>query len=228
MIPIGVFAQKKRSGSGDVLSLINFNKPDGSTTFVDEVSGVTWTRYGNATIRSPDIFGGPVLSAGGSDLGYVKADLPSPILADEDFTFECIYRLNGTPDGYNRTIASILTDASRGYVTIMHWGDTTIHASYGYGYAGAGGNFPEHYTNQVVHFVLQRKAGVCAAWINGVKKTSTTNLIDCSFNAITVGHNSSMSWASGEDRYISSVRLSRGNVYDFYEDFTPPSGKLSL
>ncbi len=129
-------AADSEMSTGADLSLFHFNGADGSTTITDE-SGKTWTRAGNAQIKTDQsVFGGASLFLGGSGdyLRYLDTDKRYSI-AGKYFTFECRFRLSSYASSprYLIRVGSEGNTYTAGWIVGIRNASPTIFAQFGTG-----------------------------------------------------------------------------------------------
>lgn len=193
----------------NVVSLMYFNGTNGSTTFTDEVSGVTWTSSGGAQISTAQSkFGGSSLLIGSTGILHTTAAIPALGVA---YTIEGWVYVPNTASGVfveNGTAwPNFIVQASGG--TQYSNGSTWLYSS---GTAIAADTW--------THIAISATdANHVYSFINGVLVGTGTTGPAAAYN-LYIGQNSS----GGQqcNGYIDCVRVTAG-VGRYTASFTPPT-----
>lgn len=195
------------------LSLLNFNEPNGSTTFTDSKSGTAWSVHmGSPTITNPGIFDGSLSLAAGTRTTITRSISGTPILATEDFTAECYATYHAFPSA--GTGAHIFELVGTGTLTVGLFASATWNVWVNGGGLNENGNTPPPTLNKRYHIALVRKAGVIDLYVDGNRvNTTAVTTNNTTVTALYVGH-SGITWAENKSTTIDSFRFSRIARYD--------------
>lgn len=211
----------------NVVSLLHFGGADGSTTFADEVSGMTWTRTAGAEIDTAQSkFGGSsgyfprVVSS-----GYGRIDsITNAALAfgTGDFTIEGWQRLDDGVSGYRVLFDSRPTGTNGQYVT-LHISNQIVQLWVNNSAQISSGNVINR-SGTWQHWALSRVSGVSRLFIDGVQAGSSYS--DSNNYAGTRYRYGNTSAADNFDNihggWLDECRITKG-VGRYSSNFTPPT-----
>lgn len=194
------------------VSLLNFNEPNGSTTFTDSKSGTTWSVYaGSPTIVNPGIFGGSLSLPESIRTTITRSISDTPILSTEDFTAECYVTYHALPAGYSTQIFDLV---GSGRLTVGMYSSTTWNVWVNGSGLNENGTTPTPTLNKRYHVALVRKAGIIDLYVDGYRvNTYTTTANSTTITTLYVGH-AAIAWAINKSITIDSFRFSRIARYD--------------
>jgi hypothetical protein len=190
-----------------VISLLNFNDTNGSTTFTDSKSG-TWTiNAGSPVIVNPGIFDGSLSIPSGTQSTITRSISGTPITANEDFTAECFATYHEFPAaGYN---TSVFHFVGTGQLTVGLYSSTTWNVWVNGAGLNENGTTPTPTLNRRYHIALVRKAGIIDLYIDGNRvNTSAITSNNSTITTLYVGH-AAITWAQYKGVTIDSFRFSR-------------------
>lgn len=201
-------------GSGDpywanVASLMYFNGTNGSTTFTDEVSGVTWTSSGGAQISTAQSkFGGSSLLIGATGILHTAAAIAALGAA---YTIEGWVYVPNTAGG-------IFVENGSAWPNYFIQGSGGTQYSNGSGWIYSSGTTIA--ANTWTHIAISATdANHLYSFINGVLVGTGTTGSAAAYN-LYIGQNSS--GAQQCNGYIDCVRITAG-IGRYTASFTPPT-----
>lgn len=211
-----------------VVALLHFDGPDGSTTFTDQ-TGKTWTGYGNAQIDTAQSkFGGASLLLDGSGDYLSAADSDDFNFAAGDFTVEGWFR-EAVPGAIRQIIgqhtteskynSSFLVMSDNSVITLNVFVGSTNHI------ISAAGT---HALNTWHHFAAVRDGGTLRLFLNGtsVGTTSISGAVNNSTRPVYVGVVGNNFGPDAGNYYfnghIDELRITKG-VARYTANFTPPT-----
>lgn len=212
----------------NVISLLHFDGTDGSTTFTDEVSGVTWTATSGAELdTATSKFGsasGLFPVAVNSGYGRIDSNTDAGFaLGSGDWTIEGFIRLTGSKTG-----ARIILDqrplANGLYPTIYVNGNTLVY------YTNSAARITSSPGTITVvgtwqHWAICKASGTTRMFIDGVQ--SGGNYTDGNTYLGSTCRIGNTSAADNFDNilngWVDDIRRTKG-VGRYTSNFTPPSG----
>lgn len=230
MIPLGILAATHNSSnSGDpywssVVSLLNFQGADGSTTFTDE-TGKTWSRTGTPHIEvsGAESYG---VFAGGSD-GIYTADSADFDFGGDDFCIEAIVTPTSLPAAVQH-IAGQFGSAPGMSCQLYLWSNqagmavaTASTGAYDSSFDLEGGTLS---AGARAHVALVRSGDLFSVYVGGASvrtKTDSRTLFNSSKNFM-VSRNDYPSTGQAFAGKIHALRVTKG-VPRYTAAFTPPT-----
>lgn len=199
----------------NVVSLLHFDGSNGSTSFVDQVSGNTWTASG-ATISTTEY-------KFGSSSGYFDSTSGITIPASSKWTFSGQFTMEGWVYFSNLSAASGSFSPSNQYIFDIGSNGTYLRIlTSGYGGAPNGWTLYDSstimtnyatipVTNQWYYWVIQRNsANLLSFYLNGSLQASTTSSATLgSDTTLTLG-NYVAGNSYGLDGYMDETRITSG------------------
>lgn len=223
---------------GDVISLLNFNGANTSTTFTDE-TGKTWTAAGNAQLATADPKFG---SAAGSFDGGSNSRISTPAsnadwnVGADDFTLEIFYNRKGTHQTNARIFQNIDGDVICGISLFIAtsssqdslWLACSTNGGASFNAANnAAGTLPTLGAGYG-HIAVVRESTTLYVFINGANTLTLTGVTGSihhdSAGSIIIGGQSGTS--RSVNAHLDSFRFTRGAAL-YTSDFTPPASEFT-
>lgn len=204
---------------GNVVSLLRFNGPDGSTDIVDD-KGIVWTANGDAKISTAQArFGGSSLRLDGAGDFIVSAADAAMARGTVDFTVEAWVRTAVAKQSY----IFDTSPGNRGAIQISEGGGRYSYYDPNTGISGGpySGPLVSATLNQWIHIAATRQGGVVRTFLNGDmwgERGSTYNLDGQVAYIGRYGGNNNYHF----DGFIDSVRVTKG-VARYTSNFTTPN-----
>lgn len=209
--------------------LMHCNGTDGSTTFVEEMAGLTVSVSGNAQIDTAQSkFGGASALFDGSGDGLSVA-LAAGIDFDNEFIFtiECWVRVDAAVSGNGSILIGI---TGTGFYPYQFWYDHSTTKLGVRGFLNNSGSYGSWQssaisTGQWYHMALSRCGQTLRAFVDGVEigSAGNNNLPLFSTDALWIGM-----FSGGQaplKGWIDDIRFRKG--YAYTTSFTPPAAEFS-
>jgi len=204
------------------LRLLNhFNGTDGSTTYTDQVAGVTWTNSGGELDTAVKKFGSASLrlpNDGASRYAYTN---PIPSFdSTADYTVE-VWVLYTTNSGATATIADYesATVGANMYGSLLFNGASSTLTVAGTASSSFTTAVDTWYHIALVH---DSTAATLTGYIDGVQKAQKTTFTPGTWDEFILYH--SFAGGGSEDIHYDEVRITQSQVYT--GSFSPPSSEF--
>ena len=203
-----------------VLSLLYLDGSNGSTTFTDQISGRTWSRYGTTTqisttqykfgTASASMTGGTSAVSNGL---YLTSSAIDYAFGTGDFTIEFWAYFNNSADNNNACFIDFRTGAGQDSVA---FNDYLTSATGGWRYnlwmGGVGTGSITMAAGQWYFIVVQRASGVFSTYIDGTRDINATvakdlNKVD---SVPKIGTRYSGGGGNVFNGYIDGIRITKG------------------
>lgn len=218
------FGQPESGGGGDpywanVVSLLHFDGPDGSTAITDE-KGLVWSALGSASIQ-----GGRLATTGVSGQGArTTSEVSGVSFGTDDFTVECRAIFNSVANTphlvlihngwwYNRCNLWLSSGKLRWYLERGGIGADVVVTTW------------EPTLGVEHHIAVARQSGVTRLFADGVLIGSASDAVTYpATNAITLSSVQPMSSGAGDvlNGFVDELRITKG-VARYTANFTPPT-----
>lgn len=210
----------------NVVSLLHFDDSDGSTTFLDQIAGVSWTRAAGAEIDTAQSkFGGSsaLFPAGvSSGFGKITSNTGAGFtLGTGDFTLEGFLFLNAVKAGFRILLDGRPTSTNGLYPTI--YVDANVMYYYVNGAARITGAGVVSLAGVWQHWAVCRASGSTRLFIAGSQTGSTytdsNNYVNTRIRYGNTGTNDSADNILGG--WLDECRITKAARYT--SNFTPPA-----
>jgi hypothetical protein len=221
----GFFASAAGGGATDpyfanVVALLHFDGPNGSTTFTDQIATNTWTRNGSSTISTASSkFGGSSANFPVGTLSPISTtDKTALQMGTSDFTIEGWFNPVAPTNGFGvcylkgvNSTGGLSIGVTPTVITVRRAGTTDLTASVS--------------ISTWSHVAVVRASGVLTVYLNGSSVATSSLAFDNNdTDTLYVGSNSA---TIGDNRfsyggYIDDFRVTKG-VARYTSNFTPPT-----
>lgn len=206
------------------LSINNFNGTNGSTTFTDQYSGITWTTGGSAALSTTSPKFGSACLTCGSNGDYAQTTSVKP--TSSKWTLEFWTKFNvtsgnnqilGTPETYSLVIRR--NNSTNKLETYLSGTGSGYNIS-----NGAAGTKDNYTSGTYYHIALVFDGSTYKLWVNGALDITVTSSLKLNATGIRLGdspaNTDSSNCSFDAFRFIDGVAL-------YTEAFTPPATTFS-
>lgn len=220
---------KRSNVAGTTLSLMHFDGPNGSTSFVDQVAANAWTAQGAVISTAQSKFGG---SSASFASGYFDGPNSEAFAFPGMLTIECwVYLTGSVPGGTVTNLFQVGGGSNHGGLAFGILGNALrLSAPFVVNLYQGSSTIP---LNTWTHCAVTRDASnVLRGFLNGVQDpTSTTNATNVTPQSLTGSY---MSVGGGRPDaqvltlpgYMDELRITKGACL-YTGNFTPPNAPFS-